>query len=316
MSEIKIADISLLNFCNFSCEYCIADSVKEKPIVDENGYIKVLDPRYDSRGNKTPLNAKRNNVPFEDAAFNAWVATQNAHPRGHFLDLNALTRFARTHLDGWLLTLSGGEPLLYPKIEEFIKDITTTHKIVLLTNASLLHIKKELFELPKERIYYRVGFHPEQRTIESFIHSVDLLKENDTNYIVNYILHPQHIKDGTFQEYIDVLKYNGYPYEITRFEGTWNNERYSCHLPMKDWEIDIIGDYKEYASIIPSDSPGSQFLAITAGGDVFECHNRRYKMGSVYDNWLHLRAINSPSCFTSKNVCPSIKANYDIARKM
>jgi hypothetical protein len=67
MVEIKIADISILNLCNFSCEYCIANSVKEKPIVNENGYIKVLDPRYDARGNKTLLNSKRNNVPFENS---------------------------------------------------------------------------------------------------------------------------------------------------------------------------------------------------------------------------------------------------------
>lgn len=316
MSEIKIADVSLLNFCNFSCDYCIADSIKEKPIVDDNGYIKILDPRYDGRGHKTPLNAKRNGVPFENESFNKWVATKNAHPRGHFLDLNALIRFSRTHLNGWLITLSGGEPLMYPKVEEFIKELTQTHSVVLLTNASLIHGKKELFEIPKDKLFYRVGFHPEQRTTESFIHVVDILRENDTNYVINYILHPQHIKDGTYQEYIDVLESNDYPYEITRYEGMWKNERYSCHLPMKDWELDIIGDYKKYADAIPSTAPGSQFLAITAGGDVFECHNRSHPMGSVYDNWLHMRPIDSPSCFTAKNVCPSIKANYDIYQKI
>lgn len=316
MSEIKIADISLLNFCNFSCNYCIANSVKEKPIVDENGYIKILDPRYDGRGNKTLLNAKRNNVPFENESFNKWAASHNVHPRGHFLDLNALKNFCITHLNGWLLTLSGGEPLLYPKIEEFLKDITTTHNVVVLTNASLIHGKKELFDIPKEKIFYRVGFHPEQRTIDSFTHAVDLLKDNDTNYIVNYILHPQHIKDGTYQNYIDILKFNDYPYEITRYEGIWEKERYSCHLPMKDWEMDIIGDYSKYVELIPSTAPGSQFLAITAGGDVYECHNRVHKMGSVYGNWLNNKPINSPSCFTNRNVCPSIKANYDIYQKL
>lgn len=311
MSEIKIADVSLLNFCNFSCDYCIADSIKEKPMISENGSVKIVDPRYNSRGYKNPFNAKQAGVPFEDEAFNKWVEGKG-HARGHFLDLNALLRFCKKHLNGWLITLSGGEPLLYPKIDEFITELTKTHSVVILTNASLISAHKALLDLPKDRLFFRVGFHPEQRTIDSFKNCIEIFKEHDANYVVNYILHPKHIQEGTYQDYIDLLNESDYKYEITRYEGQWMDERYSCHLPMRDWELEIIGDYSSYVSLIPSDAPGSRFLAITAGGDIYECHNRNRRMGSVYENWLKPIPVNSPSCFTSKNICPSIKANYDI----
>jgi len=90
------------------------------------------------------------------------------------------------------------------------------------------------------------------------------------------------------------------------------NEKYSCHLPLKDWELDIIGNFNDYVNKIHHSAPGFDFIAITAGGDVYECHDRKIKIGDVYKNWFHPISINKPTCFTNSNICPSIKANYEL----
>lgn len=316
MNEIKIADVTLLNLCNFSCDYCISESEKQSLYLNDDGTIKIHDLRYNDLGYKNPFTARMNGVPYENEEFNKTIEGI-AHPRGHFLDFNAMLRFTKKHLNGWLITLSGGEPLYYPKVNEFLKEITKTNKIVLLTNLSLIKANKDILtDIPRDRLFYRVGFHPEQRTVKSFISNVDTLVEHDADFIINYILHPKHIEENTYQEYIDILKYNGYPYEITRYEGKYKNDSYSCHHPLRDWEIDIMGDFNEYTNEIPSNTPGSRFIMIQADGEIFECTNKTHRLGNVYENRLQLRAVNRPSCFTKKNMCPSIKANYDIHQKI
>lgn len=314
MNQIKIADISITNFCNFSCDYCIAKSINGPLYLNKDGSIKVIDPRYNRLGYKTPFEAKRNHVPFENEAFNKTIEGI-AHPRGHFLDLNALTKFSKKHLKDWMISISGGEPLYYPKIDDFLLEMTQHNKMVLLTNLSLIKGHMKLLDIPKDRLFFRVGFHPEQRTLNSFKHVVDILKEHNCSYIVNYILHPNHIETGKYQEYIDFLNNNNYLYEITRYEGSYKGESYSCHLPLRDWEQDIIGSFDKYITNIKSDTPGSKFILIQSDGEIFECVNKTARLGNVYENKLHLRGINRPQCFQKTNMCPSIKANYDISTK-
>jgi pyruvate-formate lyase-activating enzyme len=311
MNEIKIADISITNFCNFSCEYCIAKSEKQPLILNEDGSIKVIDLRYNQLGQKNMITAARNRVPFENEAYNKTIEGI-AHPRGHFLDLPTLLRFIQRHLSGWLITISGGEPLYYPKVDEFLHELTKTNQVVLLTNLSLIHSHKSLLDIPKDKLFFRVGWHPEQRTLNSFIHCLNVLKEHNASCIINYILHPKHIEDGTYHTNIETLKSVGLPYEITRFEGMWKNEVYSCHLPMRDWEQDIIGSFTNVIQNIPTNITGSKFIIIQADGEIFECISKNVRLGNVYENKLRLIPINRPGCFQSTNVCPSIRANYDI----
>jgi len=316
MNEIKNADVTLLNFCNFSCDYCIANSEKHPLHLNEDGTIKIHDLRYNGLGYKNPFTARQNGVPFENEAFNKTIEGI-AHPRGHFLDFKAFLRFARKYLSDWTITITGGEPLYYPKVDDFLKELNTTNKIVLLTNLSLIKGHKNILtDIPKDRIYYRVGFHPEQRNIDSFKSNVDVLVTHDVNFVVNYILHPQHIENGSYQSYIDMLNESGYPYEITRYEGIYKGEKYSCHEPMKDWEQIIIGEPSDHLLNIPSNTPGSAFMLIQADGEIFECAGKGLRLGNVYENKLHLHPVNKPKCFSRTNTCPSIKSTMDIHNRL
>lgn len=311
MTKIKIADISITNFCNFACNYCIANTEQEPIILNTDGSVKIHDLRYDANWKKSIYTAHKNNVPFDNESYNKTIAGI-AHPRGHFLDFTALLTFIHTHLNGWLISITGGEPLYYPKIDSFIHELTKTNRVVLLTNLSLIRNHQSLMNIPVDKLYYRVGWHPEQRSTDNLINCISFLREHNASYIVNYILHPKHIEDGTYQNYIDILRDNNIPYEITRFEGVYKNELYSCHAPMKDWEQDIIGNFSDYIGRIPAYAPGSSFMLIQADGEIYECADARIRIGNVYENKLRLKPTIRPMCFTTSNICPAIKSNYDM----
>jgi len=230
--------------------------------------------------------------------------------RHQFLDLDILYDYIRTHLSDWTIALSGGEPLLYPKIDEFITKLVKTNKVILLTNLSLIKNHMELIDLPN--LFFRVGYHPQERSSRHFTSVVDILKFNHVPYIVNYVLHPSHVESGEYLDHIKVLDDNDFEYEITRFEGTWKGEEYDKHHDLKEWEKEILSSHIMSPINVSADEPGQTYLAIKAEGTVFECHDYRVNMGNVYDNTLNLEPISKEGCIGCDNKCPSMVSQENI----
>ncbi len=219
---MKCVDIILHDYCNFSCSYCISGSQHRPgdPIhVDDEGNLKIVkDLRLNHNGTKSRPSAKSNNIPFKEPDFLKWLK-DNGHLRHKFLDLDILTKYIREQLPDWTLCISGGEPLLHPKIDEFLTEITKTNKVILLTNASKLMKFPKLLDIAPDRIFYRIGYHPEFRSIPAFLKIMEYVKSNDMNYVVNYVLHPEYASNGLHKAHIDLLVDNDIEREVTRFEG-------------------------------------------------------------------------------------------------
>src|ERR1035437_9635269 len=104
---MKIFEVSLTNYCNFACSYCISDNTRgddkfSKPLkLNNDGSLKIhpdgmLQDDYDR-------------------------LKDSAHDSGDWLNLNQLLSFIRDKLDSsWCINLTGGEPLYYPKIDTFL----------------------------------------------------------------------------------------------------------------------------------------------------------------------------------------------------
>ena len=86
---MKHCDISLLNSCNFSCDYCKSSSQH----VRKNNEFGIYDV----------------NSPVLDSDF--------------------LIKFIQDNLEGYVIQLSGGEPLTHPSIGYLLREISKTNKI-------------------------------------------------------------------------------------------------------------------------------------------------------------------------------------------
>jgi organic radical activating enzyme len=249
----KIADISLLNSCNFSCDYCKSGS---KPVRQNSAF-----GAYDI---ESPL-----------------------------LDFAPLIRFVRTYLDGYILQITGGEPLTVAGIEYLINALAETNKIILCTNGALL---KQKIGRIDNGVFFRVSLHPEQRELSAFSEQLDGIPKD--RYMVNYMAHPRHIRTGKVFGYVEYLEDFGCNFEVTPFEGMYLDKLYRLFDPI-------------YEGIrTPPVMMGKQQIAvIQPNGRVFPCHgvlDHDKPIGDVYANVLDAEKVCSHRCRmpNDESLCP------------
>lgn len=100
---INHCDVSLLNSCNYHCDYCKSGS----------------------------LHSRQNN--------DAGVFDVN----GPVLEADTLIDFVWGKLGGHVIQLSGGEPLTHPSFGYILSEISKTNKVIVCTNGSLIHKYKK-----------------------------------------------------------------------------------------------------------------------------------------------------------------------------
>lgn len=295
---MNIFEISLTNYCNFRCDYCISDPSRGSdkfsgPLkLDENGLIKIhpegmLQEDYDR-------------------------LKDTAHDSGDWVNLDSLYSFIINKLSPeWVITLTGGEPLYYPNISEFILKLSTTHKVVITSNISLIKKHIKLLSSDRSSVFFRVGYHPEFRSISEFISNMNYLINNGFNYIVNYVLHPKYyINSELYLKHIDILDTNQYQYEITPFEGTFEGSKYPKKISeMNNVEKKYLINYqKNEITISPM---GNHFMLVEPNGKIFQCQGKNIQLGDIYSN--HVKFTNQPMsvCFSSNGCSPARSAdNY------
>lgn len=249
---IKIADISLLNACNFNCDYC------------------------KSNANHVRQNNKHN----------IWDINSPV------LDYYPLLQFIKTHLNDYIIQLTGGEPLLMPGIEYLVNEIP--NQVIINTNGSLLSNKINRFN---KNIFFRISMHPDQRPIDKFKDQLDTIKEH--KFLINYVLHPRHLRNGLFFTYREWLHKSGYNYEITPFEGEYDKEYYRLFNTIYDNLITY-----------PETMEDQEIIVIKPNGLVFPCHgvlDDKHPIGDIYSNEFNKAGICKLSCQTPNHlsICPT-----------
>jgi organic radical activating enzyme len=295
---MKIIEVCLMNYCNFKCTYCISD-----PTRGCDKFFKPLRTNKDGYINLHPSGTTKDNYEI-------------THDKGDFLDFESLITFVRTKLDSdWLINLTGGEPLYYPKVEELILELTKTNKVLLTTNLSLIKTKPELLSL-QDRLFFRVGYHPEFRNVNTFIELVKYLEENNFKYIINYVLHPKYYIDSElFLEHLEPLDNNNFVYEVTPFEGEYNSKQYPTPYYMRDSIEKML--LKDPTINYEEVKMGLDFLICEPTGKIYECQGRKKQVGSVYDLELNLERVDHQLCFFMKfcSTLESTKTYLEIFNK-
>ena len=250
---LKLADVSLLNACNFSCDYC-----------------------------KSGASPVRQNNP------NAWDVN------GPILDYYPLINYIKNNLSNFIIQITGGEPLIMSGVEYLLNELVKENQVIVNTNGSLL---KQKFSRINENVFFRISLHPDQRTLTEFaIQLKDIPKDR---FIINYVLHPRHIRSGKCFEYIDWLEYSNYNYEVTPFEGSYNKESFRL--------VSEIYNHIKTPAVLMGEQ---EIVVIKPNGLVFPCHgvlNDEKSIGDIYTGRFDISGVCNHRCRTpdDKSMCPS-----------
>lgn len=222
---MKIAELSLTNICNFSCDYCKSEA----------SHIR------DIRGK-------------------GWDFA------GAIVDFAPWLKFVREHLHGYILLVTGGEPLIVQGIAQFVNDLSETNHVIVTTNGSSLGA---VYPRINPNVKFRISLHPEQRTPAPFLNSIQHLEKS--NILVNYVLHPRHIECGKYFEYISLLSSSRIPFEVTNFDGMYKGEAFHNLHPI-------------YEGLITPREPMADSLEIVVvwpDGRIYSCHGKHTEDGCI-----------------------------------
>jgi len=320
---VKVFEVCLTNYCNFRCEYCISDKTRgadkfSEPLkLDSEGNLLVHDKELSSEevAKRVRMLAEEGQGALDSyvqAEHDAWYANRHLkHDYTDWLNFDALIAFVRNNLTSdWVINLTGGEPLYYPKIEDLIVELVKTNAVLLTSNASLVRNKPSLLEIPRDKLYFRVGYHPEYRNLETFVKCIDYLVENNFKYVINYVAHPKYYEDSCedYKKHIDLLIEHQYQYEVTPFEGNYNGKSYpSMRFNRSEQEQYLFGPTDQYKQV---HSPmGTSFLMCEPNGKIFECQGKGSQLGDVYDNAVKLAKVQHSPCFSFKGCYTARSAN-------
>lgn len=221
-------DVSLLNSCNFHCDYCRSGSL---------------------------MSRKNNDADVYDV-------------NGPVLEADTLIDFIRSKMSGYVIQLSGGEPLTHPAFSYILSEIIKTNKVIVCTNGSLIY--KYTKFLNNSNIIWRISYHPEYRK-DDFDSVMDLVINSCAKYIVNYVCHPRHIENGKAIDYIENIK--KYNHSVTEFEGSYKNNSFRL---VEDIYEGLCTPLKEITFKL-------NMVVIKPNGMVYSCYGKiKNSIGNIY----------------------------------
>ncbi len=239
---INLLDIALLNCCTYSCDYCISKASTATAVNYEcNGLTKGI------------------------------YATN-----GQTLKAAQLLNFINNHYrpDEVFIQLSGGEPLLHDAFP-FITEILYMHgyKVIINTNANQIPSMARSLPIDTWPVYWRTSWHRDFRNIEHFLKDIEPIKNG--KLLINYVAHPKRIESGIIKKDIEDLEFTGLPYEVTAFQGKWNDKDYDKNTSIYKGIITGLSD-KE----IPAQE--CNYISIQTNGNLMRCH--KVQIGNIYEN--------------------------------
>lgn len=232
---------SVWNYCNQRCSYCVSKSQ------DWN-----LQGRFEMFSPEGCEGLERYFIDYANEKNND---NRFLHP-ADVLDVDYLATWLATWRKNAVVHLTGGEPLLRPDIESFVKKIATTHKVVLYTNGTLIDRREKLLDLP---IFWHVTYHKEQIALARFTENIAAIK--DKPHRISSVLGSGEEPD------MDGLKRHFEGYD---FEPVWADK--PKYLQGRPTAVDL-------------KSPASNlFNLITPCGTVWPCNACSEPVGSIYTN--------------------------------
>ena len=201
----------------------------------------------------------------------------------------------------------GGEPLLYPRIDEILEALSRKHYLSVITNLSMpIDAARRLVQkLPPERVRFGASFHPEFSDLDQFLEKLAVFQEADFQVWASMVAWPPFI--GEIKKYMDVFESRGIGLDLQTFFGTYQGKSYPLDytreekLAISPYIADILKPHglgQEPTLGKPCGS-GHIYSKILGNGDVYRCgsvvdYDSPAPMGNILDPDFELWAGPTP----------------------
>ncbi len=191
-----------------------------------------------------------------------------------------------------MISISGGEPLIYEYIDDLLNNIPKKHSLYSITSNLQYNIDKILSL--KDKVDIHASFHPNMTTKEEFGEKVLQLKRKGFNILVNLVAAPALLTNIIeFKDYFEIKL--GSTFHIDPFLSDMHF--YSCEEKallknmLKDKNRNLGYDFDNYC--LKTCNGGSKYFVVIPNGDVFTCFAGFYYFTGAYpikNNFLKLKS--------------------------
>lgn len=197
----------------------------------------------------------------------------------------------------------GGEPSIYPEINDFLLELVKYHKVFVTTNLSL-GFESFIDRLPEDlvcKVQFITSFHPMFADMNDFLKKAVYIKKKIDNTCVTYVAYPKQIED--MAKYKQIFNDNNINFQILKFYGEYNGKKYP--EAYNDYEKEKVGIYEsivrdedkttivvEKKEFVPKGklcNAGYKHATISCNGDVRFCGGFDWKdiknmnIGNIFD---------------------------------
>ncbi len=209
------------------------------------------------------------------------------------------------------LSITGGEPFLYPNFDKFLIEVSKLHKILVITNLEFF--KGDLLEKIefKENLNINPSFHPLSANIDQFIEKVKILEKYNILQAISLVAYPIFIKD--IDKYKRIFKERGCNHNISLqpYNGIFNNKTYPDSYTEEERKIIglSVGNRGGENFVMKTFSPkgkkcnaGRTYGQISPKGDVKKCggwsEGEDVFIGNIFDpNFKMLEKSSVCNCY-------------------
>ncbi|MBL7056149.1 radical SAM protein [Candidatus Woesearchaeota archaeon] len=287
-----ICKILPTNICNYKCSFCYTPG----------------------RTEELPLKHKLYNI--KEKYKNLLLGKKNMKEVG----IDNLSSGLKSFPEDTLVSISGGEPFIFPKFVELCKLITRKHDIRIATNLSHKNVYKFAEEIDAKKVYLIIGgFHIAEAekfgNVDSFISNVQHLKRKGFAVSVVCVMYPETFE--RFSKYHKLFKSNNIDLLPRIYDGFYKMKKYPESYT--EIEREFIKKYsKHYSKQIEEQNTffqnnnfqgqnclaGKAMVFIYPDGNAYRCSDDKMYLGHIGKGNIKLLK-KAKKCRVSKCSCPS-----------
>ena len=211
------------------------------------------------------------------------------------------------------LYLIGGEPILYPKIDEILEVLARKHYLSVITNLSLsLDAARRLSrELPPDRVRFGASFHPEFSNLDEFVEKLVIFKDAGFQVWISIVAWPPFVDKLQFYKetferrgiYPDVHTFFG-DYEGKSYPAAYTAEQKAAISPHLN-EVLITHGLEQESTLGKPCVSGYLSAKVLGNGDVYRCgslvnYDTPAPMGNIlkpdFELWAAPTPCPRPTC--------------------
>jgi MoaA/NifB/PqqE/SkfB family radical SAM enzyme len=220
------------------------------------------------------------------------------------------------------ITITGGEPTIYPDFANLLIRLTGFASIAFDTNLSLDFDQLRLINdnVDKKKLFMGLSFHPLFANKADFLKKVEYLRDNGFHIRVHYVTYPEQL--GGLKDFQEIITSMGVNFAPLPFRGIYKDKVYPSSFNDTDkaaitniagkletpkevrWVNDLVTQVK---SLGKKCNAGRYYCRVDSDGTAYVCakaamkNKDRYVLGNIFEDTFKL---NDEPVTCEQETCP------------